>query len=538
MSTDIVPPSQGPRTERPTAAANVRTQQKSGQRLSQLLFGGGLLLVLAVAAAMLILPGLKTDRGPKLLHNVQRGDLTVTITEQGTLESSDNTEIKCRVRGFSTVTWVIPSGTVVKEGDELVRLDTRTMEEAVSLGKTNVHTAVATLEKSKANVARSEIAVQAYLEGRFVSQLKMLEKEIVIAESNLNTAREMQQQSEALFKKGYVTDLEVQGNAYAVTEAELELNVKKTELDVLQKYTKKMQLETLNGNLIANKSKLQADVAGLAMDTARRDRALEELAACEVRAERSGLVIYPSAAAWKDSPDIAEGATVRKDQILLLMPDLEKMQVKVGIHESMIERMSPGLKARVTLPDRTLRAEVSSVATVTRPAGWWTGNVVKYDTIIKLPSDQGLKPGMSAEVEIILAEHVDVLTVPVVAVVETEEGFYCWVKTDDGVQRRSIKLGDSNNVFVIVDSGLKEGDQIVLNPLAYVDDAQDNVLRTLDQKSDDIINVGDTENGNATESATPTDDNNEAEPTDQAARFELDGKPTGAPTTLEAQHVS
>ena len=44
-----------------------------------------------------------------------------TVTEQGTLESSNNTEIKCKVRGFSTVTYVVPAGTVVESGDVLVR---------------------------------------------------------------------------------------------------------------------------------------------------------------------------------------------------------------------------------------------------------------------------------------------------------------------------------------------------------------------------------------------------------------------------------
>ena len=67
------------------------------------------------------------------------------------------------------------------------------------------------------------------------------------------------------------------------------------------------------------------------------------------------------------------------------MPDLSQMQVKLGIHESVIDRVSPGLEAVVTLPDRTLTAKVTEVASVTRPAGWWTGNVVKYDTIIELP---------------------------------------------------------------------------------------------------------------------------------------------------------
>jgi multidrug efflux pump subunit AcrA (membrane-fusion protein) len=252
-------------------------------------------------------------------------------------------------------------------------------------------------------------------------------------------------------------------------------------MEVLNKYTKEMELETRNGNLLASKSKLEADKAGLAMDEGRRDLALEELEYCVVKAERSGLVIYPSAAEWKETPDITKGATVRKDQVLLLMPDLSQMQVKVGIHESIVDRIKPGMAAQVTLPDKTITGEVSSVASVTRPAGWWTGNVVKYDTIVDLPSAEGLKPGMSAEVEVIMDEYEDVLTIPVAAVVETAEGDFCWVKTPEGSQRRSLRLGDTDDSFLIVKAGLKEGDEVVLNPLAEIEEAQLDVLKPVDE---------------------------------------------------------
>ena len=138
------------------------------------------------------------------------------------------------------------------------------------------------------------------------------------------------------------------------------VKVKETQIHVLKTYTRKMELESLNGNLAAARSKLRADKAGLEMELARRDRALEELKSCVIRADRPGLVIYPSAAAWKDAPDIDVGANVRKDQVLLLMPDLSKMQVKVGVHESMVDRVNVGLKTRVTLPDRVLEAKVST----------------------------------------------------------------------------------------------------------------------------------------------------------------------------------
>jgi len=436
-----------------------------------------------VAIAATFVPGAFSprDTGPKLTHTIARGDLVVTVIEQGTLESSNNTEIKCKVRGYNTVIWVIEGGTEVKAGDELVRLDTKRIEDALSLQTTNAHTARATLEQTLANEARAEIAISAYLEGTYKSQRKALDRGVTIARRNLLAAHKMLDQSEMLFKRGYVTELEVEGNEFTVTQAELELNVRETELHVLEEYTKNMRMETLEGDLKATRSKLEADKAGLAMDEGRRDLAKKELDQCVIKADRDGLVIYPSTAEWKDTPDITEGATVRKDQVLLLMPDLSKMQVKVGIHESIVERIKPGMAARVTLPDKTLDGTVSSVASVTRPAGWWTGNVVKYDTIIELPSVEGLKPGMSAEVEVIMDRYEDVLTIPVAAVVETAEGDFCWVKTADGAKRRSLKLGDTDDSFVAVEAGLKEGDEVALNPLAFIEEAQREALKPFDE---------------------------------------------------------
>jgi multidrug efflux pump subunit AcrA (membrane-fusion protein) len=444
-----------------------------------------IVIAVVVASAAMFVPVATSSRqtGSRLTHTITRGDLVVTVTEQGTLESSNNTEVKCGVRGYSTVIWVIAGGSLVQVGDELFRLDTKIIEETVSLQKTNAHLARATLERSIADVKKAKIAISAYIDGTFRLRLKSLERDLTIAESNLNTAQEALDQSKLLFLRGYLTKLEVEANGFTVAQARLEFDVNITKIDILKRITKKMQMEALDGNLIASQSKLSADKAGLAMDEIRRDRALAELELCVVKAERSGLVIYPSAAAWKKSPDVAEGALVRKDQVLLLMPDLSNMQVKVGIHESIIDRVQPGLPTTITMPDMTLDAEISSVASVTSPAGWWTGNVVKYETVIKLPAVEGLKPGMTAEVEVTIAVHKDVLTIPVAAVVETEEGDFCWITTDNGVQRCTLQLGDTNDVFIVVEAGLKEGDKVVLNPLAFVQEAQTEVLKPLDEET-------------------------------------------------------
>lgn len=84
-------------------------------------------VVAALATAAVFTRGSASGQpaSAKLTHTVSRGELIVSVTEQGTLESSNNTEVKCKVRGFSVVTWVVPAGTVVEPGAELVRLDTK-----------------------------------------------------------------------------------------------------------------------------------------------------------------------------------------------------------------------------------------------------------------------------------------------------------------------------------------------------------------------------------------------------------------------------
>ncbi|MEC9097204.1 MAG: hypothetical protein VX776_11255 [Planctomycetota bacterium] len=421
-----------------------------------------------------------------LTYTVTRGPIKISVTEQGTLESSDNTEIKCKVRGRNTVTWVVESGAIVEEGDELVRLDTKRIEENLSLQKTNVHEATATLEETKTDAAQAQIAIDSFEEGRYTKGLKSREAEVQRAQINLDASKDKYEQYRQLFKRGRVSELELDGSAFTVTQAELQLKVAQTRLDVYKRYTRAMDLEQLKGRLNAHKSKLSADQAGLQMDTARRSRAETELANCVILAPKDGLVIYPTAAAWKDTPDIGEGVSVSNDQILLIMPDLEHMQIEIGIHEAIVDRVKMGLEANVILPDRELKAKVSEVATIAQPLGPWSGNVVKYDTVISLPNEEGLKPGMSAEVEVVLAEYEDVLYVPVSAILETEEGHFCWLEQPTGEPRRQrVILGESNDVYVIVEQGVKEGEQVLLNPLELLEQTQV-------ASADDYRGLGDT----------------------------------------------
>ena len=428
----------------------------------------GLVILCALGWAAVTVAGMfrEPDAHISLTHTVTRGDLVVTVDEQGMLESAENLEVKSKVRGRNTVLWIIDSGTFVKEGDELVRLDSLFIQEQIDERTKYANWSQSGADQSAANVARSRIAVSEYEQGRYKSELLTLEKDVAVAQAAVRSAKDRLRYVSVMASSGYISNLEVEEKKFAVEQAKLNLDLKKTELDVLKKFTFKEQMQTLTGNLASIEAKHKANAERAMADASRRDRAIEELPHCVIKAERSGLVIHPSAAKWETAP-IAEGTNVHKDQVLLLMPDLQQMQVKVGVHESLVKRVKNGQKVRVTLADGTLEGVVSDVASITKPAGWWTGNQVRYDTLVSLPEREGLYPGMSAEVEITVAEYDDVLLIPVAAVVEREEQSFCWVQTASGPKRRQIRVGDSNNVFSIVEEGLAEGDEVLLNPFAY-----------------------------------------------------------------------
>jgi hypothetical protein len=75
--------------------------------------------------------------------------------------------------------------------------------------------------------------------------------------------------------------------------------------------------------------------------------------------------------------------------------------------------------------------------------------------------------------------------IPVAAVVETEDGVFCWVEGELEPEKRLIELGDSNDVFIEVLAGLKEGEEVILNPTALLEEAEEDALMTLTQATSD-----------------------------------------------------
>ena len=280
-----------------------------------------------------------------LTHPIARGDLIVSVTEDGTLESSSNKEIKCKVKGGSTVLSVVESGTVVMPGDELVRLDTSVLEDSISSQQILYENALANKTTTESDVEVARIGITEYLEGVYEQDRKTIENEIYTKEQDLKRAELSFESVKRSVARGLVSQLQVQGEAFSVNAARKDLELSRKKLDVLDNYTKEKTLIELKSLLKAAEARFASDTEALKLEEAQLKRVRDQLENCVIRAETEGMVIYPSAAEWKEQPDIEEGATVREDQVLLIIPDLKQMQVKVGIHESKVDRLKEGMRA-------------------------------------------------------------------------------------------------------------------------------------------------------------------------------------------------
>ena len=92
---------------------------------------------------------------------------------------------------------------------------------------------------------------------------------------------------------------------------------------------------------------------------------------------------------------------------------------------------------------------------------------------------------MTAEVEILIDRRSDILVVPIAAVVEQGNKFYCWVKNGETPERRPLILGLNNGQMVEVQDGVQESEEVVLNPRAFIEEARGESEETVEESDID-----------------------------------------------------
>ena len=402
------------------------------------------------------------------------------ISQRGEIESASNIDVYCEVKssaGSNTgvaILDVIPEGTQVRKGDKLATLDSSALEKERTAQQIVCNTSEALLIQSTNLHETAKIALEEYIHGTFVQAEQTILGEIFVAEENLRRAEGYLKYSEELAAKNFYTTLQLEADRFAVDKAKNDLETAQTKLKVLRDYTKVKTVNQMTADIKTTAAKMRTDESTFALDQQKLQEIEAQIAKCTIYAPADGQVVYNNDNDdWDDNPTIIQpGALVRERQIVFKLPDPTQMQVKAKVNEANVNRVKVGMEATIRVdafPDQELHGVVTKMNDYPEQSGWRGSNAKEYAAFVKiLEPPAGMRPGMTADVSILVEEVPDALQVPVQAVVEQAGRHYCLMRSGDRLEAREILLGSTNDKFLIVQDGLAEGEQVLLNPRLFL----------------------------------------------------------------------
>jgi HlyD family secretion protein len=401
------------------------------------------------------------------------GPFMQQVVERGEVESSSNVEIRCQVQSRAAagvpIIEIVPEGTYVKEGEFLVKLDDSALQTDVVQQQIACNTSRALAVEAQADFEANKLALQEYESGTFRQEEGALQSDEFVAKENMRRAEEYLRYSQKLAARGYVTEVQLEADRFAVEKARNELTSAQTKLEVLHRYTKLKTLNKLKADVETAEARMRSRENSHKLDLDRLKTLESQLANCIINAPTSGQVVYANPASGE--PLIAEGKLVRERQIIVRLPDPKRMQVAARVNESRIDRVKTGMTTRIRLdafPDVELTGVVREVSEYPLPAVSAYSSMKEYATYIDITEPPpGVRSGMTAQASIEVEKLDQVVQIPLQAVVERGDRFYCIVAQDGQFAAREVSVGHANEQVVVINDGVQPGDQVVLAPQNY-----------------------------------------------------------------------
>jgi HlyD family secretion protein len=341
---------------------------------------------------------------------VRVGDFLISQNCNGSVDAKRAYTITTpRIRGLQ-VTWLAPEGSMVKEGDVVIKFDATQQLADLLENESSLKIAKTTLERAKRE---------------YTIQEKQLKLDLKKAQRNYDE------------KKHEAIKL--------AEEAKIEL-----------------ELAELNFNAKLQQTKGDVEKAQLEVQRAqdRVDRAAREVEQTSINAPLPGMIVYLDI--WKGGSmsKVQEGDSPWPGQGLINIPDLSEMVVKSSVSEVDASKVDSGQNVIVSLdafPEVKYGGTVNSKSTLARRKE--PGSKINvFDVEIGIASkDEQIKPGMSASCKIIMEQIPDVISVPLEAVFEKEGDIVVFIENR---QKRIVEVGRRNDMLIEILSGL-DGDEKV-----------------------------------------------------------------------------
>ena len=299
---------------------------------------------------------------------VERGEISSIVTATGTINPVITVLVGSQVSGTIKALYA-DFNSRVKEGEVIAQIDPAIFQAQVDQAKANVLNAQANLlnaqsnlENAKANLTKAEVAVLDTK--RTLDRNQPLVERKVIAQATMDTAQ-----------TNYDTA-------------------------VAQQESAKAQIKSAKSQVESSKAQVEQTKAALKL-------AEINLRYTTIRSPVNGTVISRNV-------DVGQtvAASLQAPTLFTIAKDLTQMQVDSNVSEADVGRTTVGQESTFTVdayPERIFRGRVSEI----RNAPIIVQNVVTYDVVIEVDNkDLKLKPGMTANVSIMIAHREGVLKIP------------------------------------------------------------------------------------------------------------------------------
>jgi len=373
-----------------------------------------------------------TSESEKLYNTVQKGNFKIEVNTSGELKAKKSEDIKgptsLRAHGIwqIKITDIVSEGTYVKIGDYVAQLDKSEVG-------TKMIAAVTEVEKitSEYEQARLDTAIDmSKLKDELLNLKYTIEEKKLVFDQSTYEAPAVQRQAEI--------DLE---------KAERNYEQKRKNI-ILKREQNAAKIHQVKLSLKQQQSKLTR---------------LEELVVeLKILAPKDGMVVYKRT--WNGTK-ITSGSQISVwDPTVATLPDLSKMVTKTYVNEIDISNLKKGLKVGLTIdafPDKNFTGNVVDVANVGEQLPNSDSKVFEV-TIEINEKDTLLRPAMTTNNSILIEELKDVLFIPQESVFVNDSTSYVVLNTGLGLKRQQISLGKTNANFVVVASGLSEGEELLM----------------------------------------------------------------------------
>jgi len=372
------------------------------------------------------------------IYKVKKENFEAIITCKGEIQSEKAVLINLPdiYRNRTLEIWdmqikdLVPEGSVVKKGDYVALLDQGRIKQLKENNEEALKKMLFNFNDSKIDSSVDLVALRNGID-QFAYDLSNRKIEL---EQSVYESPAFQRKAQMAYER-ILRQMDARVRSYIMTQKTLRIQVSREEDKV-----KELTLKDKNYQI--------------AFDAAR------------ITAPQDGMLIYGRTYGRGGSRKLTIGSNVSmQNPVIATLPDLSVLASETYVEEIYISKIKIGDSVRVYIDALKNQLKVGVISNISNVGQEMSGFESKvFKVIIRISSDNNrIKPAMTTNNEIIISKEQNVLVIPRTALFSDGPEQFVYLKEFGGVSTRKVKCGNQNEKFVVIKSGLKEGDKILLN---------------------------------------------------------------------------